>query len=205
MLIGGVRVPWLGFILPLACASGLAFVAARQNFAWSRQLQRRPPAEEHSPARHRFSLRELLLAIAAIAFVVCVVTSFVRTNRLQFAEHVSRDEAPFSLPSEAHDISYCHGFWGTIAYEFSIDEPGFVDWVAAGIGTLESESYNVPLKPIVAPYTIRRCYALSRELEGPDTITIASGLFYHWSHEDRGVYAAYDRTTGRAYYYFHGH
>jgi hypothetical protein len=203
MLIGGVRVPWLGFILPLACASGLAFVAARQNFAWSRQLQRRPPAEEHSLARHRFSLRELLLAVAAIAFVVSVVTSFVRTNHLQFAEHVSRAEVPFSLPHGAHDVSYCQGFRGTIAYEFSINEPGFVDWVASGIGSLESESYNVPLKPIVAPYTIRRCYSLSRDFNGPESVTIASGLYYHWSQEDRGVYAAYDRTTGRAYYYFH--
>jgi MFS family permease len=202
MLIERVKIPWLGLILPLACASGLALFAGGINFNWSRQLQDRTLATENSPTSGRFSLRELLLAISAIAFVVFVVNSLARTNRFQFAEQVSRDEVPFSLPDGAHDISYCHGVRGTIAYEFSIDEPGFVNWVASGIGTLESEANNVPLRPIVAPYTIRRCYALSHELKGPDSVTIASGLYYHWSQEDRGVYAAYDRTTGRAYYWF---
>jgi hypothetical protein len=50
-----------------------------------------------------------------------------------------------------------------------------------------------------------RYYVYSTELKGPDRITINSGLSYSWSKEDRGVHAAFDRTTGRAYYQAHFH
>lgn len=44
-----------------------------------------------------------------------------------------------------------------------------------------------------------------RTRTGPDEITINDGLIYTWSNEDRGVQAAFDRTTNRAYYFAHFH
>lgn len=147
----------------------------------------------------------MLLGIAAIAFVVCLVSGFVRSTPPRYAEHVTRDKAPFGLPANATDISFCQGVRGTIAYEFTIDEDDFKAWVASGIGSFESNAASVPVAPITTPYTIRRYNALTRDLTGPEEITITQGLYYDWSKEDRGVHAAYDRTTGRAYYFAHFH
>ena len=76
-----------------------------------------------------------------------------RDNPPQWAENVSRNESRLDLPADARDVSYCHGYRGTMAYEFTIDEPGFVAWVESGIGSLEAQAANIQLRPIVAPVT----------------------------------------------------
>ena len=60
-------------------------------------------------------------------------------------------------------------------------------------------------KPITAPFKITCYSALSSELSGPDSITVTNGLCYEWYKEDRGIYAAFDRSTNRAYYSAHFH
>jgi hypothetical protein len=205
MLVEGVPVPWTSLILPQLAIGAISGASAWVNFSWSRLLKRSATTDEVTVNRTRFSLLELLIAVAASACVTALVTYSVQTTPPRYAEHVSRDKAPFGLPAKATEISFCQGFRGTIAYEFTIDEKGFVEWVESGIGSLESAAANAPLQPITAPYSIRRYYGLTANLTGPDSITIADGLYYDWSKEDRGVYVAFDRTTCRAYYYAHSH
>tara|TARA_Y100001933_G_scaffold215598_1_gene222344 strand:- start:179 stop:736 length:558 start_codon:yes stop_codon:yes gene_type:complete len=126
-------------------------------------------------------------------------------NLPRYAENVPVAEAPFGLPADATDVSFYQGFRGTIAYEFTIDETSFREWVADGIGSIESNASNTELEQITTPVSITRYNAYSPELNGPDSITVNNGLYYSWSFEDRGVYAVFDSTTDRAYYFAHFH
>jgi hypothetical protein len=173
------------------------------NLRWHRQLtiSRYRPVD----SRFRLSLRELLGFTAVIAAFLALTLSFVRDQSPQFAVNVSPSEANLDLPVNAANVSLCHGVRGTIAYEFDTDEQSFRQWVDDGIGSLESQRANIELAPIKGDYTMSRYYGLSSQLAGPDSVTIHDGLYYEWSFEDRGVYAAFDRATGRAYYYAHFH
>lgn len=150
-------------------------------------------------------MRELLVGMAAIGFMTALVASSIRSIPPQYAEHVAITEAPFGLPQDAQDVSFCQDVRGTIAYEFTIDRSAFCEWVERGIGSIESNSSDARLEPITNAVTITRFYRLSQELTGPNSITVTDGLRYRWSHEDRGVYAVFDATTNRAYYYAHFH
>ena len=205
MIVEEVRIRWTSLILPMLATGVVAGASSWMNLSWSRRLKRFATEDERTADRTWFSPRELVIAAAAIVCMTALVTYFVRSTPPRYAENVSRDRAPFGLPAEATEISFCQGFRGTIAYEFTIDEKGFEEWVESGIGSLESDAADVSLQPITVPYSIRRYYALTANLTGPDSITIMNGLYYDWSKEDRGVYAAFDRTTNRAYYYAHFH
>jgi hypothetical protein len=170
-----------------------------------RRLKRAATTPGDAAPIARFSRRDVLAGLSVLAFVAALVFCVVKSTPPMYAEHVSRDEAPVKLPPGARDVSYCQGFRGTIAFEFTIDEDQFVEWVQSGIGSLESNAADVPLKPIAEPFTITRYYALTKELEGPDFATIKDGLSYRWTKEDRGVSAAFDRGAGRAYYFAHFH
>ncbi len=203
LIVEGVRIPWIPLLLPMVATAIIGCLAAWLNLRWSRRLKLTTSSPVNAPVHARFSLGELLFAMATIAGVTALSSYFVRTTLPQYAEDVSRDRAPSGLPASAQHISFCQGVRGTIAYEFTIDEEDFVAWVESGIGSLESDAANVPVQPIIGTYTIDRYYALTADLTGPDSIAITNGLYYSWSKEDRGVYAAFDRTTGRAYYYAH--
>lgn len=205
MIVKGVQIPWMSLGLPMLATGVVTCVTGWMNYSWSRHLKRSTTADERVADWAWFSMRELLVAVAIVACVTALVTYSARSIPPRYAENVSRDEAPFGLPAEATEISYCQGFRGTIAYEFTIGEKGFVEWVESGIGSFESNAANVSLEPIGVPYSIRRFYSLMANSTGSDSVTIADGLYYDWSQEDRGVYAAYDRTTSRAYYYAHFH
>ncbi len=203
-LLRGDELHWYPLLVLLLIGVS-ASLFAWMNFRWLQQLPAVIPTGKHSGGGKRFTMRELLAAFTAIAFMFGCMVHAVRSLPSQFAEHVSRDAAPFDLPAGARDVCYARGIRGTLAYEFSIDQPGFLEWIDSGIGSMESEAANVPVKPITAPYTIRSYRSFSSDLSGPDRVTITNGLYYHWSKEDRGVYAAYDRAAQRAYYYFHAH
>ncbi len=205
MIVEDIRIPWTSLILPMLGTGLVAGASGWMNLSWSRRLKRSAAADARTVVRASFSRRELLVALTAIACVTALVTYFVRSTPPRYAENVARYKAPFDLPAEATEISFCQGYRGTIAYEFTIDENGFVEWLESGIGSLESDAANVSLQPITVPYSIRRYNSLAANLTGPDSITIANGLHYDWSKEDRGVHAAFDRTTNRAYYYAHFH
>lgn len=193
-------------LIPLLVASALIFAIGRTNATWSNKLRAAIIAMPSPHTRRSFfSLRELLLAVGVIGAMTGIISQFVRSTPPQYAENVDASSAPYRLPDGATNVSYCKGYRGTIAIEFSIDEQGFRDWVASGIGSIESQSDNIPLREITTPFTIIRCYFYSSELNGPDDITVSHGIYYSWSKEDRGVHAVYDRMTNRAYYHAHYH
>jgi len=155
--------------------------------------------------RFRLSIRELLGLTTVVSVFAALTLYFVRGQGPQFAENISASEAGIHLPANAANVSLCHGYRGIIAYEFDTDEQSFRQWVDDGIGSLESQQANIKLAPIKGDYTMSRYYSLSSQLAGPDSVTIHDGLYYEWSFEDRGVYAAFDRATGLAYFYAHFH
>lgn len=193
------------FLITTLVAAVVCVAFGRMNALWSFKLRAAIDAGVPVPRLRGFTLRELLLATAIIATMTGITSQFIRSSAPRYAEKIDASAAPFELPAGATDVSYARGFRGTIAFEFSIDESGFREWVDSGIGSIESQSAAIPLREIDSPFAIRRFYAHSPERNGPDRITINSGLSYSWWKEDRGVYAAYDRTTGRAYYHAHFH
>lgn len=101
---------------------------------------------------------------------------------------VSRAAAPISgLPPDTSNINYrLGGAFDPIpaCYEFDTSEQSFRDWAASKNWTLEQAG------------GVMTRYDQSQ-------VTINRGLFYHWTEEDSGVHAAFDRDTGRAYFYNH--
>lgn len=198
--MGGGELPWFSLLLPM-----LAVAIVGLFGGWLNLRSRRNLPETAIGAGWQFSRREILVALAAICVLTGLTASFIRSTPPRYAENVSVAEAPFGLPANATDISFCQGFRGSIAYEFTVDETSFRDWVADGIGSIESNASNTQLDPITTPVSITRYNAYSSELNGPDSITVNIGLHYSWSFEDRGVYAVFDSTTNRAYYFAHFH
>ncbi len=156
-------------------------------------------------ALRRFSPRDAAAIILGVAITAGIVAYQIHTSPTRLGENVSIDDAPRYLPRQATNISYCIGSQGQIAAEFDIGEAAFTQWVEAGFGTHESNAANVPLREIEGSYKIHRYYLIAHELDGPASVEIGNGLYYDWSVEDRGVYAAYDRGRGRAYIHIHSH
>ncbi|MEM7314388.1 MAG: hypothetical protein AAF497_14670, partial [Planctomycetota bacterium] len=194
------KLPWLGLLLPMLGVAMAALCGGWLNWEWQRRLP-----DNVNDAGWRFSILEALAAMTAIGFLTAVASSLVRSAPSKYAEGVPVIETPFVLPDDATDVSYCHGVRGTIAYEFSVCESSFRDWVASGIGSIESSTSDTKLKPITTPISITRYIALSSDLIGARSVTIAGGLHYSWSFEDRGVNAVFDAATSRAYYFAHYH
>lgn len=196
-------------LLTMLVIGAINLLAGWLNLRWSRRLRAATPPDQDETTGQggflRFSLRELLLVVTVVAVISGLTSYFVRGTLPRFAENVDRSKAPGGLPPDATSISYCQGYRGTIAYEFSIDEDGFRRWVNSGIGSFESEAANVPIRPISEPFRIPRYYRLSPELVGPEFATITQGLYYSRSKEDRGVDAVFDSATNRAYYFAHFH
>ncbi len=200
IVMGGGELPWFSLLLPMLAVAIVGLFGGWLNLRWRRNLPRLA-----TDAGWRFSQRETLAAVAAICFLTGLTALFIRSTPTRYAENVSVAEAPFGLPANATNVSFCQGFRGTIAYEFTVDEASFREWVADGIGSIESNASNTKLEPIITPVSITRYNAYCSELNGPDSITVINGLHYSWSFEDRGVYAVFDSTTTRAYYFAHFH
>ncbi len=182
-------------------------VAAWNDIRWARELDRLANIAELADAAasnqsgRQVTLRELAGLVVVLCATLAWTRYLVRSEGPQYAEHVHVTMAPRSLPREAKDISYCRGSRGLIAYEFTIDEDGFRRWVE-GIGSHESRAAKVQLKPIDGSTTVPTYRMLHPQLGGPNHVTVKNGLEYFWWFEDRRVHAVFDRSTGRAYYYF---
>jgi hypothetical protein len=101
-------------------------------------------------------------------------------------------EAPISgLPASARHIRYfLPGSFPAGAYEFDVPEADFEAWVRA-----------MP-PPRLAPYPSMAIRCLDADGWPDATREIVDGIVYGWRHEDESKFAAYDRTNGRAYYYW---
>lgn len=200
-----MRLPWISLLIPILTFGLVSSILGWLNLGWSRQLKSSSPSKSHIIKTTRFLFRDLLTGMIAITSVTILVVYFIQSTPPQYAENVPYNKVPCRLPVDASNVSYCQGSRGIIACEFTIDEIAFINWVDSGIGSLESQAANISLQPITTPYTIRRFNNLSSDLSGSDYITISEGLFYHWTKEDRGVYAAFDQSRNRAYYFAHYH
>lgn len=200
---GGLDLSRLSLLVPILSMGLFGCYAGWLNLRWAQRLKRFEASTGNSTRAPRWSRRDALPGIVTLACVAGLAIWFIQMTPPRYAEHVSADEAPFGLPAGATDVSFCHGYRGTIAFEFTVDEASFVEWVESGISPLESKSESVPLGSIDGPLKMKRCYALASAMKGPNSITITDGLYYGWTREDQGIYKAFDRNTGRAYCYKH--
>ena len=202
----GVSVGLMGTgVVRMAVFGITVFFLGRMNGRWSRRLGAAVEVEGVKSESGGWSLRGVLVCVGVGVAVTGLTWYLIETTPPRRAEHVERSAVPFSLPYDARDISYCRGARGTIWYEFKIGERGFREWVESGIGSIESESAGSIMQEIDEAVTMMRFNVFSLDPNDPSDITISNGLYYAWSKEDRGVYAAFDRAAGRAYYYAHFH
>lgn len=138
----------------------------------------------------------LACVLLPVGFVGLVAYDMIRGPRI--GAHVSSSDCPMSLPDGASDVCYLRppAFWPNTMFEFNIDEQAFRGWAEDRECPLEEIKKDDPFEIICYPYPTKGNPRLSRT-------KITNGLFYAWNEEDRGVYVAYDRDKGRAYYMSH--
>jgi hypothetical protein len=140
------------------------------------------------PGRWRRTLLKVLLVLALVVALLGVSCwSILRSFEPRFWRHVSRSSGSFSnLPVDATDINYRRGGafdpvpWSC---DFLTSEASFRTWA-------KSRGWE--------PLTTGR---VSIWRFDNSEVTIDRGLFYRWQYEDELRLAAYDLTTGRAYYW----
>lgn len=153
----------------------------------------------------QFSVKRLLIVVTVIACTLGFMRgACIHLTRVETGENV---ESVDWLPTSATNVSFYRSYSFT-AYEFDIPESDFVDWAR----------WN--LKPISKPVSVvRYCYS-SADVTEPDAsatqaewdafeqrydarrATVADGLYYVNEQPDGGgVWVAYDRKQGRAYFH----
>lgn len=141
----------------------------------------------------RFTLRNLFWLISLCAVGSCTVVSF----RSQVTYNATRDDVWLQLPADATRINrYQPGAMGPNTYfEFDTSEESFLAWVG--------RYRNAKLVNHSGPHRIYRYSAYGPNADPNDAVTIMNGLLFEWLEEDRGEHIAYDRDSGRAYYWSH--
>ena len=100
------------------------------------------------------------------------------------------------IPSQAQNVSfYDSGLLGPqTAFEFDIGEEEFCRW---------SEDRGWQTDEIDSTISMERFNLVSRDSRKLEKIGIRSGLSYSYVVGDYGIYVAYDRDHGRAYFFNH--
>lgn len=174
-------------------------------YRWYRKLKAFNECSESPRSSRPWMKRDSLAVVPAIVVIAVSAVVFAAGQLPPCAEHVSIEQAASFLPQSATDISYCKGYRGTFAAEFSVDEPDFVAWVKEEVETPATRADGIKLEEVGRGQRITRYYELSTALDGPAVFQLGPGLSFSWSFEDEGIHAAYDRDTNRAYYFVHHH
>ncbi len=127
----------------------------------------------------------LLLSIVAALMPGCV------------GEHGDATSAGIALPSSASDVCFYWppAFGPNEACEFSVSEDAFLAWAA---------DRNLVLQPIGENgLEVRRYIGFASPGHPEGRVHISEGWSNDWRFEDRGRYWAFDRKTGRAYFWAH--
>lgn len=200
--------------LPAIVTAGpLAALPAALGFANQRrreQLERH--YAEHPERRTRKETRRksrLWLWLLCGVMGVASLALWLPDGPPHTAEHVAAANAGFDLPDGASDVSYYrHDAW--IACEFTTDEQRFQDWITGERFAPEPGLPRADVEEITKPHGVVRYLQGVRQEAGKqaddpeeDAAIVTEGLKYDWSIEDRGVHAAFDRKTNRAYLYMH--
>ena len=165
------------------------------------------PVATGAMGRYQFTLRELLGGIVIVSIMASVASYTIRLEGKQYAEHVTREEAPvnvFQLPEDVTDVCYCRRCRGSLAYEFTIDEAGFHNWAKNRLEYSPSNSAaSIDKIQKGNPFTIERYTSLMPEPSSieNETATITQGYFYELWWQDEGLKLAYDSVNQRAYFY----
>jgi hypothetical protein len=210
----------LHLVVPLALVAVWLFFTAVLTRRWRKRMAKScaaatvpsDAAPPPLPADGRTSNRRILPSLSLRGLVGFVVALSAAVAGFAFGRHdsvprrqmhVTARESCLSLPDGAADVCVLRGFRGTITFEFGIDEAGFWRWTEPGLGSLESEAANVPIKAIEGSFAVDSCS------EDPNEYTvdhvIHRGWYYWWNREDRSVIYAYDSDTGRAYFHFNSY
>jgi hypothetical protein len=169
------------------------------NAAWARQITRDSWADADDGGRRGVSLRELMLGVATCAVMIGMTAHAIRTAPPVAGEHFDVADAPVNVPADASDVCFSRGLHGREAYEFTIDEAGFRQWIAA----LETTGKPNAAEEISMPVTIARYVAYASQFPGDRDATISKGLFYDVTEGRRHGRTVFDRSTNRAYYESH--
>jgi hypothetical protein len=200
---------FLMFLLPLIVAGGLLAVVGFANLRRRRQLERYHAEHPEARSRERTTASPRWGWTLCGAMAVGSLPLWLPDGPPHTAEHVDAEQGGFELPVDATDVSYYrHDAW--IAYEFTTREQSFRQWIMSERFAPEPSLPRADVKEITEPHGVVR-YLRGVRLEagkqvddhGEDEATVTEGLKYGWSIEDRGVHAAFDRKTNRAYLYIH--
>ncbi|MBN2294665.1 MAG: hypothetical protein JXM70_19710 [Pirellulales bacterium] len=168
---------------------------------------------ESGLGRFQFTLRELLAGVLLVALIASGAAFTIRDAGKQYEEHITREEASArigGLPEGATDVCYCQRPRGMIAYEFTIDEAGFLEWA-------NEKRENLCLNPDSSmkeiqkgvPFTITHYAAFIPDEASASSkggfVTIPQGYYYTDYESDNGYELGYDTATRRAYFYRYTH
>lgn len=157
----------------------------------------------------QFTLRELLGWMLILSIVASVASYKIHDAGKNFGEYLSREAIPgnlFQLPEGAIGVCYFQSDSGHLAYEFTIDEAGFIVWAEKLIeNSPSSPATSVNKIQPGSPFTINRYMSLRRiapfsDSFGDERAVITQGYFHEPSKGDEGFKLGYDSTTRRAYY-----
>ena len=140
----------------------------------------------------RLSTIFVLMALCTIGS--CALLPLLHTDTVTY--NATRENVWLSLPSDATKINLFEpGAFGPRAFlEFNTSEESFLKWVAG---------FSVERADYPPPYTIYRYGPYSPGADPSLEVEIYNGHLFTWSEEDRGLYIAYDKDTGRAFYRSH--
>lgn len=133
------------------------------------------------------------LTVSILAFMVLAYVAAFMPARI--GEHRGPSDAPVSLPPNASDVSFYvpPAFGPAEACEFTVSEVDFRAWALAR---------NMPLQPIGEDgLIVPRYLGLASPDHRESRIHITDGLSYEWRFEDQRRIWAFDRKTGRGFYY----
>jgi hypothetical protein len=142
----------------------------------------------------RFTLREMLLLMAAVAVPLGVCSTCLRYWSAGYlVENVRPDQCPVRLPDGANAVSY-YSDGRRRAFEFTVDEKGFSDWA------MDLELLHL-LRPTREAFEMRRYGSLHPILGRNRSVEITDGWFAENKVDGWETTIGYDKKTQRAYFY----
>jgi hypothetical protein len=90
---------------------------------------------------------------------------------------------------------------GTVAYEFTIDEAGFLEWAESIKWPEDAKAEEMSIRRIGEPHRVLRYWGFPTT-EGEDRFAMISrGYYVDWSKKNYRLTIAYDLDAQRAYFY----
>ena len=149
----------------------------------------------------KYSLKKLLLVTAGAALAIW----FVRSMYVVLTQIETRENVPSVdwLPDTASNVSYYRSYLNT-AYEFDISESGFRSWSRWDVTEISEpvtiERYS-QLSKCPEPNATDEEWEAYFMADSERSATIDDGLYYGYRQDDfGGVWVAYDRKRGRAFF-----